>query len=94
MLHSNQSTAISDTEPTTSDITPANTEFVLPDQKINLNHLQTATSSYQKRYQHSIEDNNAFWRDEAGCVEWIKPFTTVKDVSYDPNNFKIEWFAD
>jgi len=94
MLHSKQSNAVSDTKPTTSDITPANTEFVHPDQKINLNHLQTTTTAYQKRYQHSIEDNSAFWRDEAGCVEWIKPFTTVKDVSYDPDNFKIEWFAD
>jgi len=27
-------------------------------------------------------------------VDWIKPFSIVKDISYDPNHFKIEWFAD
>ena len=27
-------------------------------------------------------------------IDWIKPFTQVKNTSFHPDNFKIEWFAD
>lgn len=49
---------------------------------------------YFERYQQSIDDPDTFWAEAAKKLDWIKPFTKVNGSSYDPNNFKIEWFAD
>lgn len=51
-------------------------------------------TDYFKRYQYSIEQPDAFWAEEAKKVDWIKPFTQVKNTSFQQDNFKIEWFAD
>ena len=40
------------------------------------------------------EDPASFWADVAGRVDWSKPFTKVKDVSYDADDFRIRWFHD
>lgn len=55
---------------------------------------RTNAEQYQARYQHSITDPDSYWRAEAACVEWSKPFTHVKDCSYHANDFRIRWFAD
>ena len=51
-------------------------------------------ADYFKRYQESIEQPEAFWAKEAKNIDWIKPFTQVKNTSFHQDNFKIEWFAD
>jgi acetyl-CoA synthetase len=55
---------------------------------------RTNEEEYFKNYQKSIEDPDGFWAEQAHKLEWIKPFTQVKNTSFDPENFKIEWFAD
>ncbi|EXR92740.1 acetate--CoA ligase [Acinetobacter baumannii] len=55
---------------------------------------RTVEADYFKRYQHSIENPDEFWAEQAKIVDWIKPFTQVKNTSFDKDNFKIEWFAD
>jgi acetyl-CoA synthetase len=49
---------------------------------------------YQEMYRASIEDPDAFWRAEAQRLDWIKPFTTVKETSFHEADFGIKWFAD
>ncbi|HEY2661489.1 MAG TPA: acetate--CoA ligase [Caulobacteraceae bacterium] len=39
-------------------------------------------------------DPDGFWRDVAGRLDWIKPFSVVKDVSFKADDFHIRWFAD
>ncbi|HEX6865852.1 MAG TPA: acetate--CoA ligase, partial [Caulobacteraceae bacterium] len=39
-------------------------------------------------------DPDGYWRDLAARLDWIKPFSVVKDVSYDKADFRIRWFAD
>ena len=51
-------------------------------------------AEYFERYQHSIEHPDEFWAEQAKKLDWIKPFTQVKNTNFDPNDFKIEWFAD
>jgi acetyl-CoA synthetase len=51
-------------------------------------------AKYEEMYARSVRDPDAFWREEATRVDWIKPFTKVKDVSWDPDNFFIRWFED
>ena len=49
---------------------------------------------YEDMYADSIADPAAFWAREGRKLDWIKPFTKVKNVSWDPNNFTIKWFED
>src|ERR1700739_3649478 len=49
---------------------------------------------YESMYAQSLRDPEGFWRDQARRVDWIKPFSKVKDVSWDPGNLHIRWFED
>ena len=42
----------------------------------------------------AAEDAEGYWADVAQRIDWIKPFTKVKDVSYDASNLHIDWFED
>jgi len=50
--------------------------------------------TYAEKYRLSIADPEAFWREEAQRLDWIKPFTQVKDCSFAKEDFRINWFAD
>ncbi|MFI4936573.1 MAG: AMP-binding protein, partial [Caulobacterales bacterium] len=39
-------------------------------------------------------DPQGFWGEVAGRLDWIKPFSVVKDVSFKRDDFHIRWFAD
>ncbi len=49
---------------------------------------------YADMYRRSVEDTDAFWAEQAERIDWIKPFTTVKDVSFAKDDLHIRWFAD
>jgi acetyl-CoA synthetase len=49
---------------------------------------------YFDLYRQSVEDNEEFWAEQAGIVDWIKPFTRVKDVSYAKDDLHIRWYED
>ena len=51
-------------------------------------------TEYRALYQSSIDDPVAFWGEQAKRLDWIKPFTEVKDVSYDAEDLRIRWFGD
>nr|WP_166174901.1 acetate--CoA ligase [Altererythrobacter segetis] len=50
--------------------------------------------TYAEKYRRSVEDPDGFWREEARRIDWIRPFTQVKDTSFDADTFGIRWFAD
>jgi acetyl-CoA synthetase len=49
---------------------------------------------YDEMYSRSLSDPDGFWRGEARRIDWIRPFTKVKNVSWDPDNLFIKWFED
>lgn len=51
-------------------------------------------AGYADKYRRSVEDPDAFWREEARRIDWIRPFTRVKDTSFDEVSFGIRWFED
>ena len=51
-------------------------------------------AGYEKMYARSIEDNEAFWAEQAQRIDWIKPFTNVKDVSFAKDDLHIRWYYD
>ena len=51
-------------------------------------------SKYQKKYNASIKENENFWRKEGKRINWIKPYTKIKDVKYSKEEVKIKWYYD
>ena len=50
--------------------------------------------TYARMYAESVENNEAFWARQAERIDWIKPFTKVKDVSFAQDDLHIRWFYD
>ena len=55
-------------------------------------HMDAA--AYEEACRRVDEDPDGFWTEVAGRLDWIKPFSVVKDVSYDRKDFRIRWYAD
>ncbi|WP_306154176.1 acetate--CoA ligase [Roseovarius sp. MMSF_3281] len=55
-------------------------------------HVDAA--KYEEMYAASINDPEGFWNEHGKRVDWIKPFTKVKNVNYDFGNVSIKWFED
>ena len=50
--------------------------------------------AYRDMYRRSIEAPEDFWREQAARIDWIRPFTKVKQSSFDEVDFGIAWYAD
>jgi acetyl-CoA synthetase len=49
---------------------------------------------YEKKYNLSIKENEKFWNKEGKRINWIKPYTKIKDVKYSKEDVKIKWYYD
>jgi acetyl-CoA synthetase len=49
---------------------------------------------YLSMYQQSVEDPEGFWAEHGKRIDWFKPFSKVKDVSYNKDDLHIRWFYD
>ncbi|WP_409287321.1 acetate--CoA ligase [Pseudomonas guariconensis] len=54
----------------------------------------TDEATYKTMYQQSVVNPDAFWREQAKRLDWINPFTKVKQTSFDDQHVDIKWFAD
>ena len=55
-------------------------------------HIDAA--GYATKYAASLADPGAFWGEEGKRLDWIKPYTRVKNTSFAPGNVSIKWFED
>lgn len=51
-------------------------------------------AKYDEMYARSIADPAAFWGEEGKRLDWIKPYSKVKDVSFAPGKVSIKWYED
>jgi acetyl-CoA synthetase len=50
---------------------------------------------YESLYRESLESPEAFWAKQArDRLDWIAPFSQVKDTSFDAKDLHVRWFAD
>jgi acetyl-CoA synthetase len=49
---------------------------------------------YLAMYKRSVEDPNGFWGEMGKRIDWIKPYTKVRNSSYAPDNVSIKWYED
>ncbi|MBV7266516.1 acetate--CoA ligase [Erythrobacter ani] len=64
--------------------------FPVPDKWAETAKINEA--EYHERYARSLTDPDGFWNAESQRIDWIHPYETLKDVSYDEADFRIGWF--
>jgi acetyl-CoA synthetase len=52
------------------------------------------SESYEAMYKQSVDENEHFWAEQGQKIDWIKPFSKVKDVSFDKDDLHIRWYED
>jgi len=55
-------------------------------------HINAA--QYETMYAASVADPDAFWREHGKRIDWIKPYTKVKNTTYAYPDVSIKWFED
>ncbi|NVJ91212.1 MAG: acetate--CoA ligase, partial [Methylocystaceae bacterium] len=68
-----------------SDIYPVNPELAAK--------AHVDNDKYLEMYKQSVEDPDAFWGEHGKRIDWFKPYTKVKNSSFD-GNVEIKWFED
>ena len=51
-------------------------------------------AKYKTMYAQSVDNPEAFWGEHGKRIDWFKPYTKVKNTSYDPHNVSIKWYED
>jgi len=55
-------------------------------------HVDAA--KYEEMYAASIADPDAFWGEHGKRIDWIKPYTKVKNTDFTYGKVDIRWFED
>ena len=51
-------------------------------------------AKYEEMYKRSVSDPQGFWAEHGKRIDWFKPFSKVKNTSFDAKNVSIKWFED
>ena len=54
----------------------------------------TTLAQYEEMYARSVNDPEGFWREHGQRLDWIKPYTKVKNTTFEYPNISIKWFED
>ncbi len=58
------------------------------------NKAYVNNEKYNQLYQESISAPEKFWEENGKRIDWIKPYTIIKNTSYKKGNINIRWFED
>ena len=59
-----------------------------------LEYAKVNEEKYSSMYDHSLQNNDEFWAEQAQRVDWINKFTKIKNVKYSKDDVSIKWFED
>jgi len=57
-------------------------------------HAHADKATYEKMYAQSVQDPDAFWGKEGKRLDWIKPYTKVKNSTFAYPDVSIKWYED
>ena len=57
-------------------------------------HAFIDKDAYEKLYEKSLDKPDKFWGKEGQRLDWIKPYTKVKNTTFEYPNVSIKWFED
>jgi acetyl-CoA synthetase len=66
--------------------------YPVPAQWAERAHVNAA--SYKSMYEKSVTDPGSFWGEQGKRLEWMRPYTKVKNTSFKPGAVDIRWFED
>jgi acetyl-CoA synthetase len=69
-----------------SKLHPVNPEFAAA--------ARVSADDYTRLYDESIKDPEGFWKRIGQRLDWIKPPTKIKNVSFDRDDLHIRWYED
>ena len=55
-------------------------------------HIDAA--KYEEMYAQSVADPDAFWAEHGKRIDWMTPYTTISNVSYNKPDVSIKWYED
>ncbi|WP_297476293.1 acetate--CoA ligase [uncultured Photobacterium sp.] len=58
------------------------------------NNAHINDDQYREMYQQSTINPQGFWRQHGQIIDWITPYTKVKNTSFDSGHVSIKWFED
>ncbi|MUK49119.1 acetate--CoA ligase [Aliivibrio fischeri] len=58
------------------------------------NNAHADDDKYREMYQQSVINPEGFWREHGKIVDWMTPYTKVKNTSFDTGHVDIKWFED
>ncbi|MEC6799046.1 acetate--CoA ligase [Photobacterium sp. S4TG1] len=58
------------------------------------NNAHINADQYREMYQQSTINPQGFWRQHGQIIDWITPYTKVKNTSFDSGHVSIKWFED
>jgi len=67
--------------------------YIIPVSSAFAKKAHITKTRYETMYYTSITTPDAFWKEEARCLDWIRPFTITKHTSF-TGNVSIRWFED
>ncbi|MEO1777450.1 MAG: acetate--CoA ligase [Pseudomonadota bacterium] len=67
---------------------------VVPTAKITQPAPHVSAADYARLYADSVRDPDTFWGAQGQRIDWIQPYTKVKNTSFEPGNIDIRWFED
>jgi acetyl-CoA synthetase len=59
-----------------------------------LSNAHVDAARYDAMYAASINDPEAFWGEHGKRIDWIKPYTKVKDTSFAHDDVHVRWYED
>ncbi len=57
-------------------------------------HAFVDANKYNEMYAQSVDDPDTFWGEHGKRLDWITPFTKVKNTDFTPGKVSIKWYED
>ena len=70
----------------TDPVYPADPSFIAA--------ARIGSEDYARLYAESVSDPDGFWGRQASRLQWMKPPTRIRNVSFRREDFRIRWFED
>ena len=66
--------------------------IAVPDTVASGAHVDAET--YERMYAASIADPETFWAEQGKRIDWMRPYTRIKNTSFEAPNVYIRWYED
>ena len=73
---------------------PTSTDTLYAPSAAFVANAHVTAEQYKAMYAESVSNPEAFWAEHGKRIDWIKPFTKVKNTSFAPGSVDIKWFED